>query len=66
MAARVLPALAAVVAGNVLYFLLVAPALPVKLRHQPFAFDAGLGIDFLICLAFYAGLGGLAGIRRRR
>jgi len=64
--ARWLRALAAVVAGNALYFLLAAPALPERLRHRPFAPDAGLGLDFLICLALYLALGGLTGGRRRR
>ena len=65
MIARWLSALAAVVAGNALYFLLVAPALPAQLRHRPFALDAGLGVDFLICLALYLAFGRLAGQRRR-
>jgi hypothetical protein len=64
--ARWLRALAAVVAGNALYFLLAAHALPERLRHRPFAPDAGLGLDFLICLALYLALGGLTGVRRRR
>jgi hypothetical protein len=64
--ARWLRALAAVAAGNALYFLVVAPALPMPLRHRPFALDAGLGLDFLICLALDLVLGGLTGVRRRR
>jgi hypothetical protein len=66
MFGRWVRALAAVVAGNALYFLLVAPALPMTLRHRPFALDAGLGLDFLICLALDLALGGLTAVRRRR
>ena len=66
MVARWLQALAAVVAGNALYFLLVAPALPGQLRHRPFAIDAGLGLDFLICLALYLALGRLGRAGRPR
>ena len=66
MIARWVRALAAVVVGNALYFLFVAPAVPLRLRHRPFAIDAGLALDFLICLALYLALGGLAGVRRRR
>lgn len=66
MIARWLRALAAVVAGNALYFLLVDSALPVTLLHRPFAIDAGLGLDFLICLAVFLAIGGLPGVRRRR
>jgi hypothetical protein len=54
-----LRALAAVLAGNALYFLLLAPRLPRWAVHQPFEGDAGLLVDFLICLAIYLGLGRL-------
>ncbi|MDD5562775.1 MAG: hypothetical protein PHQ91_03600 [Thermoanaerobaculaceae bacterium] len=58
-------ALAAVVAGNALYFLLLAPTLPASLGHRPFAIDAGLGVDFLVCLVLYLTLGRLTAGRRR-
>jgi hypothetical protein len=54
--ARWLRALAAVVAGNALYFLVAAPRLPELWRHRPFALDPGLGLDFVICLALYLAL----------
>jgi hypothetical protein len=40
--------LAAVVAGNLVYFL-VRPMLPAPLRHDLFQFDPGLFVDFLFC-----------------
>jgi hypothetical protein len=54
---RVLRALAAVVAGNAVYFCLLAPRLPVAWRHRPFAFDLGLVLDFAICLLILGVLG---------
>jgi hypothetical protein len=42
-----------VLAGNALYFLLLAPRLPPWARHRPLRVDPGLGIDFLICLVIY-------------
>jgi hypothetical protein len=48
---NLLQALLAIVLGNIAYFLLAAHlALP---RHRPFQADAGLLIDFFICLTFY-------------
>ena len=46
-------ALAAVLGGNALYFLLLGPRLPDPWHHQPFALDRGLGLDFLLCLALF-------------
>jgi hypothetical protein len=46
-----------VLAGNALYFLLLAPRLPRWAVHKPFEADVGLLADFLICLAIYVGLG---------
>ena len=43
--------LIAVVAGNLLYFLLV-PHLPPVARHNPMKFDLGVVIDFWFCLVF--------------
>ena len=47
-------ALLAVLAGNIIYFLLVEPRLPERLRHHAFQIDSGLVIDFLVCLAAFA------------
>jgi hypothetical protein len=60
---RLARALAAILAGNVLYFLVAWPRLPEAARHRPFALDVGLAIDFAICVVIYAALGRLA--RRR-
>ncbi len=56
--------LAAVLAGNALYFVLLVPRLPAWARHRPFRVDPGLALDFLICLAFYLALGLLGRPRR--
>jgi hypothetical protein len=56
---RLLRALAAVLAGNALYLLLLLPRLPEWARHRPFAVDPGLLLDFAICLLIYLGLGSL-------
>jgi hypothetical protein len=53
---RLLRALAAVLAGNALYFLLLWPRLPGWARHKPFALDTGLILDFVICVALYFAL----------
>ena len=45
-------ALAAVLAGNVIYFLLL-PFLPPVARHVPFQIDLGLAVDGCFCLVFY-------------
>jgi hypothetical protein len=51
---RRLHALAAVLAGNVIYFVLLSPRLPAALRHRPFAIDLGLALDLAVCGAAYA------------
>jgi hypothetical protein len=48
---KLLQALLAIVVGNLAYFLLAAH-LPLP-RHRPFQPDAGLLVDFFLCLAFY-------------
>jgi hypothetical protein len=48
---NLIQAFAAVVLGNVAYFLL-APSLPLP-RHRPFQIDIGLLIDFWFCLVAY-------------
>jgi hypothetical protein len=57
MPARLLRALAAILAGNAFYFLLASPHLPEAARHQAFAADLGLAIDFAVCGAIYLLLG---------
>jgi len=57
--ARFLRALAAILAGNALYFLVLWRWLPEGARHRPLALDAGLWVDFLLCAATYSALGAL-------
>ncbi len=45
--------LIAVLAGNALYFLLLAPNLPPAAQHRPGRLDLGLVIDFWTCLALF-------------
>jgi hypothetical protein len=45
-------AMAAIILGNVAYFLLV-PSFPPMARHHPFHVDLGMLIDFWFCLAAY-------------
>lgn len=51
-AQRWLKSLIAVVLGNALYFSL-SPHLAPAARHQPFAFDWGVVVDFWFCLFVY-------------
>jgi hypothetical protein len=44
--------LVAILGGNIVY-LAIEPGLPMALRHRMFQIDAGLAIDFLICVALY-------------
>jgi hypothetical protein len=46
-----LQSLAAVVAGNVVYFL-VMPYLPPAAQHNPAKLDLGVIVDFWFCLVF--------------
>jgi hypothetical protein len=48
---------AAVVAGNAIYFAVLLPYLPPWLRHRPMGIDAGLLLDFMICVVLYVALG---------
>ncbi len=45
-------ALAAIILGNVAYFLL-APTFPPAARHHPFHVDLGMLLDFWFCLVAY-------------
>ena len=47
-----LDALAAVLAGNAIYFMLM-PHLPQGMRHSLFKEDWGLLVDFLICTIIF-------------
>lgn len=47
-----LQALAAIVAGNLVYFL-IEPSLPPAARHHRFQVDLGTVIDFWFCLVAY-------------
>jgi ABC-type tungstate transport system substrate-binding protein len=50
--ANFLHALAAVVVGNAIYFL-VEKHLPVGAYHVPFHIDVGMVVDFFICLVVF-------------
>ena len=47
--------LLAVLIGNLIYYAII-DALPEAARHQPFAFDLGLAIDFWICVMVYGAI----------
>ena len=64
MRAQLLRAAAAVLAGNAVYFVLLLRRLPAWLRHHPFTLDAGLALDFLICVAIFLALRLLPGSRK--
>jgi len=54
----------AVVVGNLLYYFVLMPHLPVAGRHRPDKLDLGLVVDFWICVVVY-GLIELVDRRRR-
>jgi len=54
----------AVIGGNLLYFFIVMPHLPLAGRHRPDKLDLGLLVDFWICVVIY-GLIELVDRRRR-
>jgi hypothetical protein len=56
MRRNLLTSLAAVLAGNAIYFLLVLPHAPAAARHQPFRPDLGLLLDFGVCVLCYLAL----------
>jgi hypothetical protein len=62
-AANFIHALAAVLAGNAAYFLLVR-YLPPGARHVPFRIDLGLVVDFWLCLVAFGMIKTVAGWRR--
>jgi hypothetical protein len=53
MSDHFLQALAAVLAGNAVYLLLL-PQLPEPVRHAPFQLGYGLVLDFLFCWSVFA------------
>jgi hypothetical protein len=50
---RLLKQTLAVVGGNLLYFFVLMPHLPVAGRHRPDQLDLGLIVDFWICVVVY-------------
>ena len=52
MLVNLIQALAAIVLGNVAYFIL-APSFPPAARHRSFQTDLGLLVDFWFCLVAY-------------
>lgn len=50
---RWLEYLIAILIGNAIYYLSLAPHLPQALRHQGFEIDGGVIVDFLVCVAVY-------------
>lgn len=57
---RWLEYLIAIALGNLIYYFSLMPHLPNFLLHQTFQIDAGILVDFVICVAVY-GLIRLAG-----
>jgi hypothetical protein len=52
-ALRWLEYLVAILIGNAIYYLSLAPHLPEILRHQGFQMDGGVLVDFAVCVAVY-------------
>lgn len=50
---RWLEYLIAIVFGNAIYYFSLFRHLPESLQHQGFAMDAGVLVDFLVCVAMY-------------
>jgi hypothetical protein len=62
-AANFIHALAAVLAGNAAYFVLVR-YLPPQAHHAPFHIDLGMVLDFWICLVVFGLIKTIAGRSR--
>jgi hypothetical protein len=62
---RLLKQLAAIVVGNLLYFFVLMPHLPLAGRHHPFRIDIGLLVDAWVCLVLYGIIEWLDRKRRR-
>jgi hypothetical protein len=43
----------AILMGNAIYYLSLAPHLPDAFRHQGFEIDGGVVIDFVVCVGVY-------------
>ncbi len=50
---RWLEYLVAILVGNAIYYFSLAPHLPQVLRHQGFAIDGGVMVDFAVCVGVY-------------
>ena len=50
---RWLEYLIAILLGNAIYYLSLAPHLPQALRHQGFEIDGGVLVDFAVCVGVY-------------
>jgi ABC-type uncharacterized transport system permease subunit len=50
---RWLEYLVAVVLGNAIYYFSLFRHLPISLQHQGFQMDAGVLVDFVVCVAVY-------------
>jgi hypothetical protein len=50
---RWLEYLVAILVGNAIYYLSLAPHLPEVLRHQGFEIDGGVLVDFAVCVGVY-------------
>ena len=50
---RWLEYLAAILIGNAIYYLSLAPHLPDIFRHQGFQIDGGVLVDFIVCVGVY-------------
>jgi len=61
---KFIQALAAVLAGNGVYLLLL-PHLPPAARHVPLHLDLGLVVDFWLCLVFFGAIKTVSGWRHR-
>jgi hypothetical protein len=50
---RWLEYLVAILIGNAIYYVSLAPHLPEVFRHQGFQIDGGVVIDFMVCVGVY-------------
>jgi hypothetical protein len=50
---RWLEYLIAILFGNAIYYFSLFPHLPQSLQHQGFEMDAGVFVDFVVCVAIY-------------
>ena len=50
---RWLEYLVAILLGNAIYYFSLVPYMPESLRHQGFAIDGGVVVDFVVCVLVY-------------